>query len=321
MKKIVLILSFAISLLFANPHYTLYKGYHPAFGKVDLQLQGQEKFRTANILFSKDDQHQDMYVLDKGDTLQIRYPQSTFALIKGKHMLLNWKKGKKTYKIRLKESLSEFKNLDLKRSERLDPDNPNSPEMNYELYAAYIPQLTIDDSSNAMMAFADPSAYFDHYFKLYSKDYQSMLGLYAEFPGSASLNYEYTDYFEILYQDKNTLSLRHKHVSFTGGAHPNSNSTHWIIDRKTFATIGFDEFFIENSEKEIKSLIDEVLNKMFSPNDIETVLFSRDYPVSKDIYLTKKGMVFQYDPYEIACYAQGPIEVFVSYSKLKAFMK
>ena len=196
-------------------------------------------------------------------------------------------------------------------------DDSLSPSMTYTFEGVEIAGLT--DSS--LKIFTDPIAYYEDNYALYCEDYVSLRDLYALYPRAASLNYSYDDRSEILFKNRKYLSLRHTHVAFTGGAHPNTISTHWIIDRKTGATVRFSEYFLENSEIGIKSLLDEALNEMFTPENIKTRLFSTDYPVSNDIYVTKRGVVFQYDAYEIACYAQGPIEVFVPFKKLKSFMK
>ena len=38
--------------------------------------------------------------------------------------------------------------------------------------------------------------------------------------------------------------------------------------------------------------------------------------VTENVYFTEKGIMFVYNPYEIASYAQGIISIFLSYEKI-----
>ncbi len=192
-----------------------------------------------------------------------------------------------------------------------------SPSMTYIYKGETVEGL----KDSTLLIFTDPEAYYQKHYSIYCKDYMTLRELYDLYPRAASLNYFYEDHTEILYKNKKYISLKHKHVAFTGGAHPNTISQHWIINRNTGATVTFDDLFIENAETGIKSLLDEALNKMFAPENIKTRLFSTDYPVSSDIYVMKRGVIFQYDPYEIAAYVYGSIEVFIPYKKLRSVLR
>jgi len=169
--------------------------------------------------------------------------------------------------------------------------------------------------------FTDPNAYYQQTYAAYCNDYLTLHDLYELYPHSASLNYSYEDRSEILFKNRKYLSLRHTHVAYTGGAHPNTTLQHWIIDRKTGRIITSNDLFVKNAVDKIKVLTDAELKLKFKENNLENILFSTDYKVSEDIYLTKKGIVFQYDPYEIAAYVYGSIEVFIPYEKLKTVLR
>jgi hypothetical protein len=188
--------------------------------------------------------------------------------------------------------------------------------MIYTYEGEMIPLLT----DTSLKIFTDPEAYYEEHFDLYCKDYMTLRNLYNLYPRSASLNYVYEDLTEIIYKSKKYLSLRHTYMAFTGGAHPNTRSQHWIINRKTDKIISFNDIFIPNANKKIKELIDMELKLKFQENNLENILFSTDYKVSDDIYLTKRGVIFQYDPYEIAAYVYGSIEVFIPYKKLRSVL-
>lgn len=193
-----------------------------------------------------------------------------------------------------------------------------SPEMNYEMKAEKIEGIT--DTSLKM--FSDPEAFFEDNFLQYSKNFMSMKDIYEAYPNAASLRHHfYYDKADILFSNKRFYSLRYHHSWYTGGAHPNSNSKHWILRKKDGKILNYRDLFKPTAAKRLKTLIDKALLKKFQVSDLNQILFSKDYPVSNDIYLVKKGIVFQYDAYDIAPYSTGPIEVFLPYWKIHKLMK
>ena len=193
-----------------------------------------------------------------------------------------------------------------------------SPVMTYDISVEKIEGL----KDTTLQMFSDPNAYFKRNADQYLKDFRKLRDLYEAFPNSASLQHHfYYETGDILFSNRRFYSLR-KHISwFTGGAHPNSRSTHWIVKKSNGKTLDFDDLFKDGSEKKLKALLDKYLLKQFNIKSLSDILFSEDYPVSRDIYLVKKGVVFQYDPYEIAPYSTGPIEIFLPYRKIHKLMK
>jgi uncharacterized protein DUF3298 len=192
-----------------------------------------------------------------------------------------------------------------------------SPSMTYTYEGEMIPFLT----DTSLKIFTDPEAYYKEHYNLYCKDYMTLRDLYDLYPRAASLNYFYEDHTEILYKSKKYISLKHTHFAFTGGAHPNTTMQHWIINKKSGNTLNYNDIFQANTSSIIKDLSDIEIMQHFDTDDLDEILFSSDYQISKDIYVTRKGVVFQYDPYEIAAYAYGSIEVFIPYKKLRSVLR
>lgn len=193
-----------------------------------------------------------------------------------------------------------------------------SPSMTYDLQAEMIEHIT--DTTLSM--FADPEAYFEKTYKGYAQEFLSLRDLYESFPNSASLQHHfYLEIADIPFSNRRFYSLRFHQSCYTGGAHPNSWSTQWILRKSDGKLLNFDDIFKKDAENELKSLLDKAILKKFKIKDLKEILFSPDYEVSHDIYLIKKGIVFQYDPYEIAPYYVGPIEVFLPYWKIHKLLK
>ena len=193
-----------------------------------------------------------------------------------------------------------------------------SPVMTYDMSVEKIEGL----KDTALRMFSDPNAYFDKNTDRYSKNYRQLRDLYEMYPNSASLQHHfYYETGDILFSSRRFYSLRQHKSWFTGGAHPNSRSDHWIVKKNNGETLDYDELFKAGSDKKLKELLDKQLLKQFNIKSLNEILFSEDYPVTRDVYLVKKGVVFQYDPYEIAPYSTGPIEVFLAYRKIHKLMK
>lgn len=198
------------------------------------------------------------------------------------------------------------------------PDDTLSPVMTYDLRAEKV--IGLNDSS--LLMFSDPSTYFEKQYAKYSNEFLSQRDLFERFPDAASLRQQY--YYEIAeipFSNSRFHSLRFHRSYFTGGAHPNSSSEHWIIRKSDGKILTFEDIFKTDAESGLKVLTDKVLLKKFKVKDLNDILFSENYKVSHDIYLVRKGIVFQYDPYEIAPYYVGPIEILLPYGKIHRLMK
>ncbi|HMQ78601.1 MAG TPA: RsiV family protein [Ignavibacteria bacterium] len=111
------------------------------------------------------------------------------------------------------------------------------------------------------------------------------------------------------------INLAAGNSSFMGGAHPNSYLEYYNISRETGDTISLGNLFIPGFEKKLNELIDAAFRKAnnLKPGDNladkgglfdNKITFNYNWLVNKDGSLT-----FYYNPYEIAPYAAGPIEV------------
>ena len=74
----------------------------------------------------------------------------------------------------------------------------------------------------------------------------------------------------------------------------------------------------------ISHLLDEIARRTFkiAPGEpLENTLLVDHVPVTDNFLISDVGLTFQYSPYEIASYSDGHIALFLSYKKLKAFLK
>lgn len=111
------------------------------------------------------------------------------------------------------------------------------------------------------------------------------------------------------------INIASGNSSFMGGAHPNSYLEYYNISKETGDTLTLGNLFAPGFEKKLNELIDA---KFRSNNSIAAgesltdkgglfenrISFNYNWIISKDGSIT-----FLYNPYEIASYAQGPIDI------------
>jgi len=113
--------------------------------------------------------------------------------------------------------------------------------------------------------------------------------------------------------------------SYTGGAHGNGFVVHTLIDKKDGSEMKMDDFF--KDLKELNVLAANVLKKERNI-DVTKSLSEAGFWVEdessflNDNFFFENGdLIIHFNQYEIASYADGPIEIRVSKSDLKWFLK
>ncbi|WAC12336.1 DUF3298 and DUF4163 domain-containing protein [Dyadobacter pollutisoli] len=115
------------------------------------------------------------------------------------------------------------------------------------------------------------------------------------------------------------------HYAFTGGAHPNSFRSYHVFDGKT------------GKEKQMKSFIADSVallklveknfrkqEKLAADANLEEAgyfLLNHQFFIPANYIFTREGILFYYNPYEIAAYARGAIQFTIPYSELTGIVK
>lgn len=111
------------------------------------------------------------------------------------------------------------------------------------------------------------------------------------------------------------ITLASGNSSYMGGAHPNSYLLYYNISKETGDTISLSNIFTQGFEKKLNELVDASFRKAnnLKPDDNLSEkggLFENKIAFNYNFNINKDGSItFYYNPYEIASYAQGPIEI------------
>lgn len=161
--------------------------------------------------------------------------------------------------------------------------------------------------------------------------YKSTIDSYAgRFTGKAgpSFNWVSMAYTDILWNADSLISLKYTRYDFTGGAHGLENVFCTVFDLKENKTLSPADVFKPGYEKPLQVVLEKKLREQYdipegTPLNAPPagILFNKKLALTNNFYLTGNGMGFIYNPYEVAPYAVGQIELFVPFKEIAGLLK
>lgn len=138
-------------------------------------------------------------------------------------------------------------------------------------------------------------------------------------------SWEATGKCRLQWQSDRMVNIVLEYYTFTGGAHGYGATLSEFYDSKTGQRISSRQLFTDTLS--VASLVEKQFRKQ-NKIDSKTSLTEAGYFIPNDqfflpknIYLTKTAVVFHYNPYEIAAYAFGDIEVAVPRKEIEPLLK
>lgn len=112
---------------------------------------------------------------------------------------------------------------------------------------------------------------------------------------------------------------------YSGGAHGNSRVEYRSYDPKTGRRYGLGDWLKKGYEKPLQELGEKAFRKargLSSGDNLNDFGFTFEdgFKLNDNYAATPQGLVFYYNPYEIASYADGPTELAIPYSELKDWL-
>ena len=130
---------------------------------------------------------------------------------------------------------------------------------------------------------------------------------------------------KVIYQSEKLVNIEVKHYSFTGGAHGYSGLRSVIIDLTTGKTIPNTALFY--GLHNFKKLAEKKFRQKFNipvKNSINSkgMWFENEkFSLPNSIFYTETGLLLYYNQYEIASYAEGPIELLITYKDIGKLLR
>ncbi|WP_300704186.1 DUF3298 and DUF4163 domain-containing protein [Bacteroides sp.] len=121
---------------------------------------------------------------------------------------------------------------------------------------------------------------------------------------------------------KNLLIYRINYNEYTGGAHGIYMATYLNMDLRTLSPIRLDDLFISDYNESLTDLLWNQLmadNKVTTRQELEDMGYATtgDLEPTENFYLSKEGITFYYNVYEIAPYVMGPIKITLPYDVMQ----
>lgn len=119
-------------------------------------------------------------------------------------------------------------------------------------------------------------------------------------------------------------TIIHQEYAYTGGAHPNSFRNFYTIDVENEKLLSFEDVFESRAESQVIALIEKHIKIKHDIAPEESLLdagfFEQKLSKPSNFTFNSDGVKFLYNPYEVAPYVIGYVEVTVPYSALEGLI-
>lgn len=114
------------------------------------------------------------------------------------------------------------------------------------------------------------------------------------------------------------ITAKNEISQYTGGAHGMYNQTYLNADTRTGDLIDEDRLFKQDTKQNLTKLIKELLPlQKNSSGDPVTLLEPDNVSPNNNFYFSKIGVVYVFNPYEVAPYSDGIIQVEIPFERIK----
>ena len=122
---------------------------------------------------------------------------------------------------------------------------------------------------------------------------------------------------EVTYQSPELISIAINSYVNSGGAHGNSNVTFFNFDSNG-TVLKFDDLF--DNKESLTSIVKTYFEEEIKGSNIN-YFFDEKFHLPANIGFNDEGVIFFYNVYEIASYADGITEFTIPFQELDAFLK
>ena len=140
----------------------------------------------------------------------------------------------------------------------------------------------------------------------------------------AGVGYYENDSLYVMYSSPTLFSVGSSYDNFMGGAHGMYGTRYRNFALPSGKVLSIEDLFLPNTEAELLKIAEATFRKANNLGDRplnEEYMFPDDVFVLNDNFcITKNGLLFTYNPYEIASFAQGTIDLTIPYSSLSSII-
>lgn len=191
-------------------------------------------------------------------------------------------------------------------------NNKLAKSINLALQEEVISKLTFDDEINAETIQQAIESFTNGYFELKKIYPDETIGWKATINGL------------VTFEDNDLITIELRSYLFTGGAHGYGSTNYINIDKKRGKEIDARDLFEDKegfqkyAETQFRIQQNIPVNKSINSTGF---MFDKDhFYLPENIGFTEKGLKLLYNQYEVASYADGPIELILPYRDIQKFL-
>jgi hypothetical protein len=139
-----------------------------------------------------------------------------------------------------------------------------------------------------------------------------------------SMNWEYTERIlpEILSRDIVVISRSREY--YLGGAHGMQEKAYFVISLEGPKQLKLDDLLRDGAKPELRALMEDALRDSRGLGRGEPLsaggFFEDSVEIPGNFFLTREGLGFRWDPYEIGPYVMGPVEITLPYEMVRPLL-
>jgi len=136
--------------------------------------------------------------------------------------------------------------------------------------------------------------------------------------------YAYTSKTDSVFNGSGLFCFSTVIYGYRGGAHGLETKKYTCVNLGNGTIISVQDIFVEDYEEPLTAIISKKIakiNQLNSPKELEeNGYFVSDIKPNDNFYVNRQGVVFLYNPYEIAAYVVGKTEVFIPYKEIASLL-
>jgi hypothetical protein len=130
-----------------------------------------------------------------------------------------------------------------------------------------------------------------------------------------SLNWQYRETISLYAGSSKVLVVSQDKESYTGGAHGMTERNYYVFNLADGKRLSLEDILEKGAMSALQKLAEEELRKALNIGQriplTEEGFFNDTLDTVYDFYINSQGLGIQWDPYEIAPYVMGPLEVVI----------
>jgi hypothetical protein len=223
-----------------------------------------------------------------------------------------------------KKDKAEFELKKTSMSLLLYPEQiSGSPRMNFNLALLDVsgPGETANFFTALLYEGQKPDEYRDILIQGYRDTYMAMREFAEDGAETNAADWYYTEEMNTRALSDRGIIIGRELEYYTGGAHGASQKIYYVVDLKKMKPLYWEEFFADPESLELYGSVLEGLRihaGLEKDARLTSGFFFEEEPeMTPNFFLTPDGMGFRWNPYEIAPYSAGPVEIVIPWGKIR----